>query len=312
MREINFADAQQALGFLTPMQYRIEAQVYQTKYPSFDYASLMPVNTEGDMWEIGSVFYSGDIAGKAEWLSGRANDFPFADVSRTQFVRENHLAGIGYEWALQELQRAARLNRNLPAEKALAASKIAQAFQYGCAITGHTEKGWTGLVNTAGVPTANVATGAGGITWALKTADEIMADINTVLFDVENNTLQTEVANRLLLPITAIQYMAGKRIGQGADTLLSFVKANNAYTLATGNALAIRGVRDLETAGASSTRRMVAFSADPTVVQFHLPGDHQFLPPFQVNSMSWEVAGIMNLGGTEVRLPKAISYRDGF
>ena len=36
MREINFADAQQALGFITPQLLRIETQVYQTKYPSFD------------------------------------------------------------------------------------------------------------------------------------------------------------------------------------------------------------------------------------------------------------------------------------
>lgn len=312
MREINFADAQQALGFITPQQYRIEAKVYQTKYPSFDYASIMPVNTDGDMWEIGSIFYSGDIAGKAEFLSARANDMPFADVSHTQFLRENQLAGIGYEWGLGELQRAAKMGRDLPSLKALAASKVAQAFQYNCAISGHTEKGWTGLVNTAGIPTANVAAGVGGLTWDVKTGDEILTDINTVLYDVVNNTNQTEIADRLLLPITAIQYLAGKRIGQAADTLLSFIKANNAYTLETGNPLLIRGVRDLQTAGASGTRRMVAFSASPDTVQFHLPGDHQFLAPFQVNSMAWQVAGIMNLGGTEVRLPKAMSYRDGF
>lgn len=313
MREINFADAQQALGFITPMQFRIEATVYQTKYPSFDYSVLVPVNTDGDMWEVGSVFYSGDFAGKAEWLSGRANDMPFADVSRTQFLRENSLAGIGYEWELQELKRAERLQRNLPAEKALAASKIAQMFQYGCAITGHAEKGWTGLINTSGVPTANAAAGTSGPSWSggNKTPDQIMADINTVLFDVPNNTNQTETATKLLLPITSIQYLAGVRIGNAADSLLKWIKEQNAYTLETGQPLTIRGVRDLETAGASGTKRMVAFASDPTVVQFHLPGDHTFLPPFQSGAMSWEIAGIMNLGGTEVRLPKAMSYRDG-
>ena len=33
--------------------------------------------------------------------------------------------------------------------------------------------------------------------------------------------------------------------------------------------------------------------------------------PFQKGSMVYEVAGIMNVGGTEVRLPKALTYRDG-
>ena len=128
MTEINFADAQQAVGFLTPQLYRIETQVYQTRYPSFDYAGLMYVNTDGDMWDLGSVFFSGDIAGQAKFLAGGGFDMPYADVARSQFVNVNHFAGIGYEWQLQELQRAAKTGRNLRPEKALAASKVAEQF----------------------------------------------------------------------------------------------------------------------------------------------------------------------------------------
>ena len=57
---------------------------------------------------------------------------------------------------------------------------------------------------------------------------------------------------------------------------------------------------------------MVAYDRNPQVVKFHLPGPHQFLPPFQKSSMVYEVGGIMNVGGTEVRLPKAVVYRDSF
>ena len=47
-------------------------------------------------------------------------------------------------------------------------------------------------------------------------------------------------------------------------------------------------------------------------LRFHLPGPHQFLAPFQKSSLVYEVAGIMNVGGCEVRLPKAMVYRDSF
>jgi hypothetical protein len=57
---------------------------------------------------------------------------------------------------------------------------------------------------------------------------------------------------------------------------------------------------------------MVAYENSPEVVKFHLPGAHQFLPPFQKSSMIYEVGGIMNVGGVEVRLPKAVVYRDSF
>jgi len=313
MPEINFLDAQQALGFIVPQQLRIETQVYQVKYPSFDYARLMFVNTDGDMWDIGSVFYSGDIAGKAEFLAGKAFDMPYADISRTQFLQQNQLAGIGYEWSLQELQRAAKLGRDLGSDKASAARRVAEMFLYNIAIRGSTEKGWTGLINDPNVPTANVAADGSGSSrlWSTKTADQINRDINLAIEGVYNNTGETEMANRLLLPTTRLQYIARTRIGDTSDTILKFVRENNAYTAQTGQPLEIIGSRELETAGASSTARMVAYNNSRDVVQFHLPGPHEFLPAFQKSSMTWEVAGIMNTGGTEVRLPKAMNYLDG-
>ena len=56
---------------------------------------------------------------------------------------------------------------------------------------------------------------------------------------------------------------------------------------------------------------MMAYDNSREVVQFHLPGPHEFLPAFQKSSMTWEVAGIMNVGGVEIRRPKAVAYRDG-
>lgn len=313
MRDINFADAQQALGFITPQLLRIETQVYQTKYPSFDYSRLMFVNTDGDMWDIGSVFYSGDIAGKAEFLAGKGFDMPFADISQTQFLQQNHLAGIGYEWSLQELQRAAKLGRNLGSDKALAASKVAEAFCYGIAIRGNTEKNLTGLINDANVAAANVpADGTGSsTTWATKDADKINRDVNEALFAPFSATKETQRANTLLLPTSRLQYLGQTRIGDGTDTILKFVKENNAYTLETGQPLNIIGTRELEAAGASGTARMIAYDNSRDVVQFHLPGAHEFLPAFQKSAMTWEVGGIMNVGGVEIRLPKALVYRDG-
>lgn len=67
----------------------------------------------------------------------------------------------------------------------------------------------------------------------------------------------------------------------------------------------------LNTAGGGGTARMIAYRRDPEVLRFHLPMPHQFLPPFQKSSMTWEVAGIMRTGGTEIRLPKAVAYVDG-
>lgn len=312
--DINFHDAQQAMGFIVPQTLRINTEIEQQQYPAFDYARLMFVNTDGDMWDIGSVFYSGDIAGAAQFLSGKGFDMPYADVSTAQHLQTNHFAGIGYEWSLQELQRAAKLGRSLSNEKADAARRVAESFVYGIALRGNAEKGLTGLVNDPTVPTANVAADGTGAatTFASKTPDQILRDVNAALNAPFNATRETQRADTLLLPTTRLQALAETRLGATNETtILSFLRQNNSYTLETGQPLTIIGSRELETAGAGGTARMMAYDNDRGVVQMHLPGPHEFLPAFQKSSMTWEVAGIMNVGGVEFRRPKGAAYRDG-
>ena len=308
-------DAQQQLAFLTPQLYRINTAVEMLRYPSYDYARLLPINTDGDMWDIGSVFYNGDIAGQAEFLAGKGFDMPYADIATNQFVQSNNLVGIGYEWSLQELMRAAKLGRNLGTDKAAAARKVAESFIYRFFMRGATTKNITGLINNVSVPTANVpADGTGASTlWSTKTPELILRDVNLVLTDPINATKETSIPNRLLLPTTRFQYLSATPFGVngGADTIMKYLKENNQYTAQTGQELEIIGSRELETAGAGGTARMVGYESSRDVVQGHLPGPHEFLPAFQKSDMTWSVGGILNIGGVEWRMPKGGSYRDG-
>lgn len=310
---INFADAQQALGFLTPQLLRINTEIDKQEYPSFDYARLMFVNTDGGMWSRGSVFYSGDVAGQPEWFAGGAYDMPYADISTTQFLQENHIKALGYQWFRAELEQAAMMGRNLNSEKADAARTAAEANIYGMVIRGDTTKGMTGLINNPNVPAANVpADGTGSSTlWSAKTPDQINRDVNAVLNAPFNSSLETKRANTLMLPTTRLQYLAQTRIGDGSDTILKFVRENNAYTLETGQPLMLIGTRELETAGASGAARMMAYANEKSVVQLYLPGPHELYPAWQKGSFVWEVPGLFNFGGVEFRRPKGAAYRDG-
>lgn len=308
---IDFTDAQQALGFVRPQFYNIEATIYEVKYPSFDYASLIPVVTEGNEWARGTLFRSTDSAGRAEFLSGKGFDMPYADVTTQQFTKGFELAGIGYEWSLEEISVAALEGRNLDDDKARAARRVAEQFLWGVAMVGG-EKGWTGLLNDPQVPAAAAAAGAGGGTeWSSKTSDEVIRDFNQGLLGIIATTQETEDADTVLLPTSRHLYLASTPRGGGTDmTLLEFLQKNNVYTQKTGSPLTIRGFRGLETAGVGGSKRMVTYRRAPDVVRFHLPMPHKFLPPFQKGSMAWEIAGIMRTGGTEIRLPSAMSYID--
>lgn len=308
-----FMDAQQAFGFVEPSFYNIERTVYQTKYPSFDYSALLPVITEGNPWARGTLFYSSDIAGKAEWLSGKGFDMPYADVARAQFLKGFALAGIGYEWTLEDVQVAAMEGRMLGDEKAAAARSVAEQFLWNIAMLGHTEKNMTGFLNDANVPAVTAPNGAAGSPlWANKTPDEILKDINTALSGVYTSTIETEMADTVLLPTARWLDISVKPRSANSDTtILDYLQNKNVYTSQTGRPLTIRGLRALNAAGAGGTARMVVYRRAPDVVRFHLPMPHRFLPPFQKGSMTWEVAGILRTGGVEIRLPKAVSYVDG-
>ena len=314
--EAFFSDAQVGYAFLTPQLHRIEAEVYMTKYPSFDITSFMTVDSSGDMWDVGTLVYSRDSVGSAEFLTAGAFDMPYASSKMSQATRNFHMAGIGYEWNTQEMQRAAKQGRALSSDKAQAAVLASDRFIYGIAMTGKNpagvvEKGWTGFINNGSAPSAQVAADGTGSSrlWSAKTPDQILRDINEALTSVETGTGETHIANTLVLPTTRYNYIATTPRASGSDmTILAYLLANNV----AGQTLQIKKSRELETAGTGSTTRMVAYDNNPQVIKFHLPGPHTFLPAFQKSSLVYEVAGIMNVGGCEIRLPKAVVYRDSF
>jgi len=309
-----FTDAQQAVGFARPALYRSHTTVLEEKYPAFNYAQLIPVNEDGDMWDVGTVVTSlNGPAGRAEYLSGKGFDIPNISAQMSQGVSNFFLAGCGYELSLQEVNRASKMGVDISTRDASGARKIAEKFIFDRAMTGSTEKGFTGLLNNALVPTANVpGDGTGAATaWSTKTPDQRVRDINLALTDVYSSTKETEIADTLLLPTSSFLEASTTRMGDTGMTVLAFLQQNNAYTAISGQPLNIMPARQLETAGASGTKRMVAYARNPGILEFFLPGAFAFLPLHPLSSMSWRVDGIMNVGQTEIYRPKGVSYRDG-
>lgn len=303
-----FTDAQTAIGFARPALFRMHTTVFEEKYPAFDYARYLPVNEDGDMWDVGTLVTSltGPV-GKAEYISAKGFDIPNVGTQMSQATSTFHLAGAGYEVTLQEVNRASRMGVDLPARDASGARKIMEKFIYDRGMSGSTEKGFTGLLNNATVPTANATTG----TWGTATPDQQLADVNEALTDVYVNSNETEMADTLLLPTSSFLTASTKRITDANVTVLKFLQENNAYTAISGQPLNIMPSRELETAGAGGTKRMVAYSRNPGVLEFFLPGAPTFMPPHPLSSLQYRVDGIMNVGQTEIYRPKGVSYRDG-
>ena len=297
IKNVNLGDAQQTNAFLMPQLMRIETGMYMIRYPAIDYANFMPVDTAGNIFTAGSLYYSGDIAGTPEWFDMAADDMPYADTSRTQFLQENHMAAIGYKWNRADLERSQQLGINLLAEKADAASRSAERFIHKVGMLGDGVKFGSGFINDAGM---TITTAANNIT-AQSDADDDIETINTLLQAVESGTLETYRADTLALPTSIYNILSTKRLSGTAMSVLEYLR-----TTSVVGPLNILRSRHLEDAGAGGVERMLAYANMPEVHRYHLPGGgHQFFPAWQKGPFSWEVPGIMSIGGYELRIPLA-------
>lgn len=317
-----FPNAQAAIGYVQDQTYNIATEVERAEYPGIDINDLLVVETRGDPWANGVTTYTLDGAGQARWYNGGANTIPLAEIQkgRTDFPFE--LGAMGYEFNLEEVNKARIAGINISDEKAFYARQAAEQFIYYVGITGDTLRNIRGLINNAGIVQGNAAavgTGNGAVAgtaasilWANKTAQQILQDINNLIVAPYNASNQILMSDTLLLPFTAMQQLDLLQLPGTTMTLMAYIMANNSYTARTGQQLRVRGLRELETAGAGGTRRMIAYSRNARVAKFHMPMPFMFLPVWQNGPMNWLVPGIFRIGGTDWLRPASATYADGF
>lgn len=316
---IKLMDAQSAESFLIPQLTYIEREVYTIRYPQIRYPELVPVDTDAPEWIPSVTYFSMDGVGQANWFSARGQDVPLTEVVRSKFETSIKMAAIGYAYDLEEISQAAMLGRNLTADKARYARMAAEQFLDIAALFGDATAGFLGLLNNPTV-TAVVAPATGaqnGFTtstlWANKLPAQILSDVNNTLSGIWISTQTLEMADTLLLPLAAYNYIANTRLSDlTSTTILQWLREVNSYTADNGAPLTIRGIRGLDVAGAGGTGRMVAYWKDPSVVKMHLPMPFRFLPePFRSRPLYWEIPGIFRFGGVDIRRPAAFRYVDG-
>jgi hypothetical protein len=302
-------DAAAALGFVISQTSHIEQQVNETVYPDIQYPSLIPVDTTAHPFAKSVTYYSSDKVGLADWINGNADDVPLASGHLSKHETMVHTAGIGYAYGWEEINHAQMLGIDLTADDAMAARRAYEEMVDRVALEGDARKGFEGLFDYTGVPVVAAGTGdwGGGTT----TEDEILDDVNNALQLIHANTNTAVMANTLLLPWSAYYTLATKRLGDTTGTLLSWLQANNLVSAAGGGPITIRGLRKLDTAGVSGTRRMIAYRRDPSVLKLHIPMPHRFLPVHQAGPLRFEVPGVFRLGGLDIRRPKEVVYVDG-
>lgn len=120
----------------------------------------------------------------------------------------------------------------------------------------------TGLCNNPSITriSAAAASGGGGTTWAVKTPDEILADINTAISTLwkENDCSPDGLPNHILIPVEQFGALITRKIGSdGSKSIMTYVLENNIASQ-QGVDLVISPCKWCSRAGSSNSDRMVA------------------------------------------------------
>jgi hypothetical protein len=175
---------------------------------------------------------------------------------------------------------------------------------------GDTSVGAEGMLNSSLVTAANVAAGVGGTTWALKTPDEILADVNTMLSASWLASGYAVCPAELRLPPTQYGLIATKKVSDAGNvSILSYIAENSICNRINGKPLNIQPLKWLSGRGASNTDRMMCYTNDLNYLRFPLvplqrqtayyKGIH-FLCPY-----------VYGFGEMEFVYPETVRYADG-
>lgn len=221
------------------------------------------------------------------------------------------LWGEELSWTIPELESAQKVGRPVDVQK-----YAGMQLKYNMDVdeqvyVGDTELGFTGLVNSAIVDTANVVNGASGNPgWATKTHDEILRDVNDVLNASWLASGYSVVPNRLLLPPQQYSNLVSRKVSEAGNiSIINYLRENSLSNATNGEPLTILPLKWLTGRGAGGTNRMVAYTKTPDRVRIPLVPLQR--TPLEYRGLRQLVTYFGRIGVIEIVYPETFAYRDG-
>lgn len=228
-------------------------------------------------------------------------------------------------WALEvkftilELESAAKLGRPIDQQKIDALQLKHQMDIDEQVYVGDATTGDTGLMNSSQVTNvSNAVNGAGGTsTWATKTPDEILADVNGILTSTWEASAWAQMPDSLLIPPTQFGYISTQKVSNAGNvSIMKYILENNLLTTSGKGKLRIAPVKWAVGAGVGGTLgtagtvdRMVAYTKEKKRVRY--PMTLLQRTPIQYDSIYHKTTYYCRLGVLEVVYGETIAYVDG-
>ena len=175
------------------------------------------------------------------------------------------------------------------------------------ALKSNTVDGTFGLLDFPGITEVSLQADGSGTskTWASKTPDQIVRDINDMVNAVMDPTSAREVPDTLLLPIAMYNDLATRRIGEaGEKTLMKYILENSPYIKR------IDWLAELKNFGAGGTNRALIGRFDEEHITLEIPQPFEQFEA-QQEGMEFTIPCHSECAGVIIYYPLAFAYADG-
>jgi hypothetical protein len=303
-------------AFLVGELERLDPRIHEPLM-GFTYHRDLPIRSDvtvGDeytsfMWNaFGGI--GGPKSGGKNWFSKEGNVIGAAQIDLQKDINPFPLWAMGVDYDLPELESAQQIGRPIDQMKVDAVQAKHQMDADELAYVGDTGLKLKGLANSADVVVDSAADGAAASPlWADKTPLEILKDINELLSATWRQSGLAVPPSHLLLPPDAFGPLLGPLGADGNKSVMTYVKENNIFSMATMREFKILPVKWLDNIGVGSVGRAVAYTPKENYVRF--PITPLLRTNVQYDLLKVKFAYYGRMGGVEVVYPQTVHYLDG-
>lgn len=276
-------DDNESAFFARELEY-VKSQTYDIRYPEYQAVMLMPVDSSAGPGAESITYQQFDSVGVMKLMASYGDDAPRADVKGKEFTVAIKSIRGAYGYSIQDIRNAMFARRPLKTMKAMAARRAYDQTVNNIAWFADGSAKYAGLfgflynANTTKSPAPVGAWETGP-----KTADQIIGDVNFAINNILKTTLNTEMADTVLMPVSQFAYIASTpRSGTSDTTILEFLR--RVHPGVSFHAVNELGALNPKPSGpAGPTDVLVAYKKAPDKLQLNLPQLFEQFPPQERN-----------------------------
>lgn len=294
-------DASETMVFARQLE-TIKNRVFEKKYAELKGRQLVPFSYEGGAASEFLTYRVWDFYGMAKVVSNYATDFPMVDASASEYFVKYVDIGASYGYSVMDLRQAAKAGVALTDRKAMAARRVIELGIDDAVSVGIPQAKTYGLANHPNVSLQTLPTG----TWASASGENILIDLNSILTDVLDDTLEIFAIDTLVMSTAAFRLISTKLLNSANGSNITVLEAFKAQN----PGVTVMSWTRLNLANAAGTNgRMIAYKRDSEVLEFEMGQEFEIFPAEQHGLMLTHVCKA-RVGGVVIHHPLAVRYVD--